>query len=119
MKMDRTMAVYLKRVYHKEEAFLDSWSAVAEAVSRLLGGDWKPNYWCNDKARLNTKHSLLRGELQTLTFDSASVYQDKNEFSFTEIVLQCSSRVITVHVRKTNGNLIAEKIAEQKTLPIG
>jgi hypothetical protein len=113
------MPEYLKRVYHKEEEFLDNWSAVAEAVFRLLGGDWKPNYWCNDKTRLNTKHSLSRGELQTLTFDSASVHKDKNGFSSAEIVLQCSSRVITVHVRKTNGNLIAEKIAEQKTLPIG
>ena len=113
------MPEYLKRVYHKEEQFLDTCSAVAEATFRLLGGNWKPNYWCNDKTRLDTKRSLLKGELQTLTFDSASVYHDKNGFSYAEIVLQCCARIITVRIKKTNGDLIAEKIAEQKRLPMG
>ncbi len=113
------MSEYPKRVCHKEEEFLDAYSMAAEPVSRLLSGDWKPNYWCNDKIRLNTKQSLSKGELQTLTFDSATVYHDKKSFCSAEIVLQSSVRTVTVRIKKTNGDLIAEEISEQKKLPIG
>jgi len=113
------MSEYLKRVYHKEEEFLDAFFETARSASLLLSGEWEPNYWCNDKIRHHTQSLLSTGGLRILTFDSASVYQDKKGFSSAEIVLKSSVSIVTVRVKKTNGTLIAEKIADQKRLPIG
>ena len=113
------MPEYLKRVYNKEEEFLDKFADVAEAVSRSLGNDWEPNYWCNDKTREKTKYLLSTGELHKLTFDSASVRYSKEGFSSAQIVLQSSVRIVTMRVKKASGDLIAENLAEQKRLPIG
>ena len=66
------MAKSLKR-YDKEEEFLDDLSEIASSASLVLGGDWEPNYWCNDKTRHKIQYFLSRGELQRLMFDSASV----------------------------------------------
>ena len=112
------MSEYLKRVYHKEEEFLDAFFETARSASLLLSGEWEPNYWCNDKTRHHTQSLLSTGGLRTLTFDSASIYQDKNGFSSAEIVLKSSTCIVTVRVKKTNGKFVAEKIAEQKKLPI-
>ncbi len=110
------MSGYLKRVYDKEEGFLDEFPGIAKSASQLLGGDWEPNCWCNDKTRRNTKYLLSRGELQKLTFDSASVHHDNKGFSSAQIVLKSSERIVTVVVKKMDGDFVAEKIGEQKKL---
>ena len=112
------MSEYLKRVYHKEEEFLDTFFETARSASLLLSGEWEPNYWCNDKTRHHTQSLLSTGGLRTLTFDSASIYQDKNGFSSAGIVLKSSTCIVTVRVKKTDGKFVAEKIAEQNRLPI-
>lgn len=107
------MPEYLKRIYSKEEEFLEEFHGVASEAARLLGGDWVPNPACSDKARHNRDDFLQRGELDMLTFDFAAVYHDENGFSSVQITLNSSNRTVNIRVRKVNGSLVAEKILDR------
>ena len=107
------MGEYCKRHYLKEEEFLDEFYNAASIAARLLGEEWEPNPECNDSVRKNQQYFLSTGELNALVFNSASVYHDEKGFSSMQIVLRSSKRLVTVQVRKSNGELIAEKIVDR------
>ncbi|MBU4320918.1 MAG: hypothetical protein L6246_01095 [Thermodesulfovibrionales bacterium] len=104
----------MKEYYQNEEEFLDEFSDFAREAAKLLKDEWQPNYGCSDKARKNRDYFLSRGELYSLTFDSAATYHDRNGFSSVQIVLASSKRIVTVRVKREDGNLIAEKIVDKK-----
>ena len=45
------MDEYVRRMYLKEEEFLEEYLGTVEAAVDLLHLDWQPNYSCNDHAR--------------------------------------------------------------------
>jgi hypothetical protein len=109
------MAEYMKRYYKREEEFLDEFPSVTRAVTDLLKDEWEPNYDCNDKARSNRDYFLSTGELHSLTFDGATVYEDQNVFSSAQIILKSSKRIVTVRVKRINEDFVAEKIVDKHT----
>jgi len=104
----------LQRYYQKEEEFLDEFSDVGCVVASFLGDAWQPNFACNDEVRRNRDYFLSTRELQTLTFDGAAVYHDEGGFSSVQVTLRSSDRVVTVRVRKTDGDLVAEKVVDSE-----
>ena len=104
---------FLKRLYKKEEEFLDEFAASAITAAAILGGDWQPNYHCDDHVRYNQQYFLSTGELTQLVFDSASVHHDEQGFSSVQIVLRSSKRIVTVRVTKQGEELTAEKIVDR------
>ncbi|MDA2912447.1 hypothetical protein MYX77_00545 [Acidobacteriia bacterium AH_259_A11_L15] len=107
------MTEYFKRLYSKEEEFLDKFGASAAAAAQILSGDWQPNYHCSDRARKNQSYFRSTGELTELTFESATVNHDSNAFSSVQIVLRSSTRTVTVRVNKVGVDLLAEKIVDR------
>ena len=96
------MDEHFKQLYEKEEEFLDEFGASASVASELLNGAWQPNYGANDTIRNNVQYSLSSGAVKSLTFDSASVYHNRNGFSSVQIVLRSSKRVVNVRVRNVD-----------------
>lgn len=86
---------------------------VASIAARLIGEEWEPNPECSDSVRKNQQYFLSTGELNALVFESASVYHDEKGFSSVQIGLRSSKRLVTVQVRESNGELIAEKIIDR------
>lgn len=108
------MSEHLERYYQKEEEFLDQFPTVVSVVAQLLGNEWEPNFDCNDNTRRNQNYFLSTGELHPLSFDGAAVYRDENGFSSAQIILHSSDHIVTVAVRKVDGELVAEKIADRR-----
>jgi hypothetical protein len=107
------MTEYLKRLYKKEEEFLDEFGSSASAAAQILGGAWEPSYHCDDNVRHNQQYFLSTGELAHLTFDSAAVHHDEKGFSSVQIVLRSSKRTVTVRVKREGSELIAQKIVDR------
>ena len=107
------MPEYLKQSYLKEEEFLDQFSGVASEAAGLLKGEWVPDPTCNDKVRRNRDYFFRSGEVNALTFDSATVYHDESGFSSVEIVLKSSNRIVNIRVKKIDGSLVAEKVLDR------
>jgi hypothetical protein len=103
----------LKRLYRKEEEFLDEFGEAATVAVRLLNGEWDPNYTANDVVRKNLEYFFSAGEVSNLVFDSASVYHDDNSFSSVQIILKSSRRLVNVRVRKVHDELVGEKIVDR------
>ena len=101
-----------KRVYLKEEEFLEEFSDVAMVAAGELNGDWCPDKNCGDVTRKNREHLRSTGELGQLVFNSAAIYYDRNVFSSVEILLNSSKRVVNVSVRMVAGKLVADKILD-------
>lgn len=96
------MAESMKRHYMKEEEFLDDFPGAGPAVSQAVGGDYEPDYDCNDKIRANINYFLKSGELSVLAFDRASIYYEAGCFSSAHVVLKSSKRVVTVRIKPSN-----------------
>src|SRR5262249_25068567 len=64
----RTTAMdeYVRRMYLKEEEFLEEYLGTVEAAVDLLHLDWQPNYSCNDQVREGDARRLRAGALHTL-----------------------------------------------------
>ena len=100
----------LHRNYRREEEFIAKFRSSAWAASRILNGEWKPNSKCNDIERQQRKHCLLMGHQAQLVFKSAAVYHDPDRgvFTFAQILLESSTRVVEVTVRKESDRIVAE-----------
>lgn len=106
------MAKDLKRVYLKEEEFMEEFSDVAMVAARELNGEWCPDNNCGDVTRKN-KEYFSTGRPSQLAFNSAAVYYDRKLFSSVVILLNSSSRVVNVSVRMIGRKLVAEKILDR------
>jgi hypothetical protein len=82
----------LRRYYTKEEEFLDEFSQVASVAAHLLEDAWRPQYNCNDATRQQRQYFISSGELSSLVFDGAAVYQTERGFSSAQIVLRTAKR---------------------------
>jgi hypothetical protein len=107
------MTEHFERLYTKEEEFLEEFGASAAAAAKIVGGDWQPNYHCDDRVRRNQSYFRSTGELTRLIFELADVYHDSNGFSSVQIVLRSSKRTVTVRVKKVGADLVAEKIVDR------
>lgn len=107
------MTEYLKRLYAREEQFLEEFSDCAVVASKILNGDWEPNFGCDDRTRNNQNYFLPLGQLRQLVFESAAVMYDGNSFSSVQVVLRSSKRIVTVRVVRVDTELIAEKIVDR------
>jgi hypothetical protein len=107
------MEEYFDRNYLKEEEFLDGFGGCASAAAALLNGEWRPNYRCDDQTRRNQNYFKSSGELSRLVFESAASFHNVDGFSSVQIVLCSSTRKVTVRVRRTDSDLIAEKIVDR------
>jgi hypothetical protein len=103
----------LKKLYQKEEEFLDEYGQIVKVAVRVLKGKWEPNYSANDNTRKNQEYFLPTGEIKYLVFDSASVYHDNNGFSSAQIILKSVHRLVNVRVRVVNSKLVGEKIVDR------
>ena len=109
------MSEFMKKHYTKEEDFLDEFSDVAIEAVKILNDEWQPNYDCDDNTRKNRDYFFSTGELDSLTYDGATIHHDQGRFSSAQIVLKSSKRTVTIRVKMENGNLIAEKIVDKKS----
>lgn len=107
------MDEHLKRHYTKEEEFLDEFGNVAAVAAHFLGGAWTPDPDCDDGARQNHRYFLASGELDQLVFDGGAVYHDAGGFSSAQIVLRSAKRVVTVRVRREDGELVASIVVDR------
>jgi hypothetical protein len=107
------MSKKAKRVYLKEEEFLEEFSDVARVAAGELNGEWCPDKNCGDVTRKNREHLRSAGELGQLVFNSAAIYYDRNVFSSVEILLNSSKRIVNVSVKTVGGKLHAEKIIDR------
>ena len=107
------MTEYLKQLYAREEQFLDEFGDCAAVASKILSGDWEPNFGCDDSTRNNQNYFLPLGQLRQLVFESAAVMYDGNNFSSVQVVLRSSKRIVTVRIARVGTELIAEKIVDR------
>ena len=101
------------RNYTREEEFLNEYGDVAGVAARALNGKWQPDYKCDDAARKSRDYFKSSGELAELAFQSAAVYRSGNRFSSAQILLETSSRVVTIRVKLVGDDLVAEKIVDR------
>ena len=106
------MSKKAKRVYLKEEEFLEEFSDMARVAAGELNGEWCPDNNCGDVTRKN-KEYFSTGQLNQLAFNSAAVYYDPKVFSSVEILLNSTKRVVNVSVRMVGRKLVAEKIFDR------
>jgi len=102
----------MKRHYQKEEEFIEEFPSVTEAVAKILEGEWRPDYDCDDETRRKRDYFLGSGELYSLVFDDAAVYEDQKGFSSAQVILKSSKRFVTVRVVKNNSDFEAEVIVD-------
>lgn len=108
------MSESLHKYYMKEEQFLDEFSEVATEAVKILNHEWHPDDNCDDGTRKNRDHFFSTEQLNSLTYNGATIYHDQGRFSSAQIVLKSSKRIVTVRVKMENENLIAEKIVDKK-----
>lgn len=106
------MEEHLHKVYSKEEEFLGEFGNLTSVATRILTGEWQPNYSASDNVRRNQEYFFSTGEMKELVFDSACVYHDNNGFSSAQIILKSSHRLVNVRVRLVYGKLVGEKIVD-------
>lgn len=111
------MSEILRRFYLREEEFLEEFPGVAEQAVKHLAPDWEPNYHCNDKLRKQVDYFFSTGQLNHLVFNGAAVYETAGTFSSVQIVLHSSMRLVTVRVRRSGNDCVAETIVDQPLAP--
>ncbi len=109
------MVEQMKRYYQKEEEFIEEFLDVTDAVTKILKDEWEPDYECDDETRRKRDYFLRSGELYSLVFDGAAVYDDENGFSSVQVILQSLKRVVTIRVAKINNGFEAEIIVDKNT----
>jgi len=103
-----------KRIYLKEEEFLEEFSDVARIVAGELDCGWRPNNVCDEAEKKNQNYHRSAGELSQVLFKSAAVYYGPGGlFSSVEIALESSKRCVNVRVTMVGGKLVAEKILDR------
>ena len=99
---------WTRRIYRKEEEFLEDWYETVDAVLPLLRGDWRPNFQCDDRERERRRHALATGELKHLMFDGAAVFHAQSQLSSIQIELRSSTQLVFVRVWWANGEALAD-----------
>jgi hypothetical protein len=107
------MPEVLMHYFVKEEEFLERYEVAATVAAWFLKGAWSPNYRCSDAVRLRREASKSAGTLETLVFSGGAVYYGADGFSSVQIALRSSIRSVNVRVKKVNGELVAEKLADK------
>ncbi len=103
-----------KRIYLKEEEFLEEFPDVARVVAGELDCGWRPNNVCDEAEKKNQNYLKSTGELSQVMFKSAAVYHGPDGlFSSVQIVLESSKRCVNVRVKMVGGKLVAEKILDK------
>src|SRR5262249_56813844 len=88
-----------RRMYLKEEEFLEEYLGTVEAAVDLLRLDWQPNYSCNDYTRNDVARRIRNGMVNKLTFQDAVIFHGRAGFSSIRVYLRSSTRftVIRIH----------------------
>lgn len=103
-----------KRIYLKEEEFMEEFSDVARVVAGELNCGWRPDNVCDEAEKKNQNFFKSTGELGQVMFKSAAVYYGPHGlFSSVEIALESSKRYVEVRVKLVGGKLVAEKILDR------
>ena len=103
-----------KRIYLKEEEFLEEFSDIARVVAGELNCEWRPSNMCDEAERKNQEYLRSTGELSQLMFKSAALYHSADGlFSSIQIMLESSKRCVNVRVKMVGGKLVAEKILDK------
>jgi hypothetical protein len=105
---------WTQRIYRKEEEFLEEWYETVDAVLPLLGGEWRPNYVCNERERQRRQYALAAGQLEQLTFDGAAIFYAHGQLSSLQIELRSSRRVVFVRIWWEGGQVTVEKILDMR-----
>ena len=104
-----------KRIYLREEEFLEEFSDVARLAAGELNCEWRPNNMCDEAERRNQEYLRSTGELSQLMFKSAALYHSLDGlFSSVQIVLESTKRCVEVCVKMVSGRLVAEKIPDKR-----
>ena len=104
-----------KRIYLKEEEFLEEFSDVARLAAGELNCEWRPSNMCDEDERKNQDHLRSTGEPSQLMFKSAALYHSPDGlFSSVQIVLESTKRCVGVCVKMVSGRLVAEKILDKR-----
>ncbi len=101
-----------KRLYLREEEFLDEYFDVANVAVKVVNKKWQPNYDANNNVRKNHEFFLSTGELTTLVFEAAEIFHKNNQFSSAQIILKSSKHIVNVRVSEVNGKLVGKKIID-------
>jgi hypothetical protein len=109
------MDEYVKRMYLKEEEFLEEFLGTVEALLLSLGGAWQPNYSCNDQVREETRRRLAKGALEAVTFQDAVIFYSKEGFSSIRLYLRSSQRYVVIRIRCVGGSVAVERLADMIT----
>ena len=103
-----------KRIYLKEEEFMEEFSDVARVAAGELNCEWRPSNMCDEAERKNQEYLRSTGDLSQLMFKSAALYHSPDGlFSSVQIVLESSKRCVEVRVTMEGGKLVAEKILDR------
>ena len=96
------------RNYLKEEEFLDEFYDWDAAAAAAVNNQWRPNTDCDDAARKQSQYFLKSGEMTWLSFASASVHRPPDEDPYAQILLESSSRVVTIWISSPNRKIITK-----------
>src|SRR5262249_31647636 len=112
------MDEYVRRMYLKEEEFLEEYLGTIEAAVDLLHLDWQPNYSCNDSARDEFARRLRRGLVERLTFQDAVIFHGRAGFSSIRVYLRSSTRFTVIRIHFVGGRLAAEFDCDGPSRPL-
>jgi hypothetical protein len=103
---------YVRRMYLKEEEFLEEYLGTVEATVDLLHLDWQPNFSCNDSARDEFARGLRRGLVEKLTFQDAVIFHGRDGFSSIRVYLRSSTRFTVIRIYFVGGQVAAETVCD-------
>lgn len=108
------MDAYVRLMYLREEEFLETYWATAEAVIATTGIDWRPNYRCPQLDRWRRQRF---GLTEQLTFREAVIFHDRGgAFSSILLKLESSRRLLVLRVTWERGTMeVQTKIDESRT----
>jgi len=109
------MDEYVRRIYHKEEEFLEEFLGTVEIALPLIPVEWRPNYSCNDQVRDDVARRLRAETLHTLTFEDAVLFCDQNGLSSIGIYLRSSERYVVIDIRFGGGKVTVQKRGDKAT----
>lgn len=102
----------MHRYYRKEEEFLDEFYNWAAAAASITNGEWRPNDTCDDNARKQNEYFMKTGQMSWLVFTGASI-SDGPEGVHAQIVLESSTRIVTIKVGERDGRSEAKILIDR------
>lgn len=101
------------KLISSENEFFDEFHDVGAKASEFMGKDWTPNFYHSEKEKESLSYLLTTNQLYDLVFRSAAIYKEGKKFSSVQIHLSSSFRAVTIRVKKSGDELIAEKIVDK------